>query len=851
MTMSRERTLIITDAAGQAQFSTPDIHQEGHSPWLLVTEIAPRNHALPADQLCIIIEPVEISPRAASVGAGVIAAIRDIYASSEVTDPLTALTTAIDAANLALYQQNLSTTPGHRVLLGLTCLVVRGQSLLICQVPPTQLILSQGGTPTALPELVTWTRDYQPHTRDDRQGLGATEVATPHLFRATLEDGDLITLCTSNIARHLAAPEANLAPLLDIDPIAAVEFMVGLAEQHSLTAAYATTIIPVLTDEAAYPATDYPAATADDDYDTRPSAYTSTGEGEGWFERNLREMRQRSKIIAWPRFGDRRDRAHEDSYDRPVDDNDDLRDALEESAADERSISAISLTSEQAHREIYDDADQDDGWDDVPYPEAPAPQPPRQQRTYQDTHGAQRAEAAYTEPAEEIDDIEDSLDELLPSRRRRRVNPFQTIGSIVALPLLGVGTIVEKLTPARGRRRDDRYLEDGHKRVWPIGSLERYQSGGLPFGRALPVILFVGLVIFIGVLLISLRNHQARVEQASFDGALTKVVQAREAATALPDRQAAHLQLLVLPAALKAIPAVDKPGRQDRIANEAAAINAALDQVDGVHRLAPAVVSLLAPLPMVAGGTGPRPQIVVGGGKPYLFYNGTVYLAAGKSTPTKILTKGDAISGTAIGTLLGITWREDSLFAYTETQGFVRDKAGAWTALPLAANGRKATAVDSFGGNLYLLETERGQIVKYNAGAYNQSPQPWSTSKVNADLNLAVDFTIDKDIYALLSDGRVLDLYQGDVKSTLTPSVIPPLAGPAAIASTTDGKWLYILDAREGRIIRMGRDGTQVSVYKPAVDAKTLTGAREIAADEATNTLYLLTDEGLVSVRLP
>jgi hypothetical protein len=837
MTMSRERTLITTDEAGQAQFVTPDVHQEGQSPWLVVTEVRHRARNLPVDQLCVIVEPVERSPRAASVAAGVIAAIRDIYASSEATDPLNALTTAIDAANLALYQQNLSTTPGQRVLLGLTCLVVRGQSLLICQVPPTQLILSQGGTPTALPELVTWTSDYQPHTRDDRQGLGATEVAAPHLFRAALEDGDLLTLCTSNIARQLATPGVNFAPLLDTDPVAAVEFLVGLAEQHGLTAAYATTIIPAITEEI-YPA-DYP-ADADDDYDTRPGASADTGEDEGWFERNLREMRQRSKIIAWPRFGDRRRRADSDEYADTVEASDNLRDTLEESAADERTISAISLTSEQAQREIDEDADQDDGWDDVPYAEDHAPQPSRQ-----------RAGMAFSGAIADFEDRGDPLDELLPSRHRRRANPFQAIGSVIALPLLGVGTIVEKLAPTRGRRRDDRYLDDGHRRVWPIGSLERYQSGGLPFGRVLPLILLVGLVVFIGVLLVSLRNHQARVEQASFDGALAKVTQAREAAIAQPDRQAAHLQLLALPAQLKAIPAADKPGRQDRIADEAVAINAALDQVDGVQRLTPAAVNLLAPLPSVAGGTGPRPQIVVGGGKPYLFYNGTVYLADGKNTPTKILTKGDVVGGTTIGTLLGITWREDSLFAYTETQGLARDKAGTWTATPLAANGRKATAVDSFVGNLYLLETERGQIVKYSAGAYNQSPQPWSTSKVNADLNLAVDFTIDKDIYALLSDGRVLDLYQGEVKSTFTASVIPPLTGAAAIASTIDGKWLYILDAREGRIIRMGRDGTQVSIYKPATDAKTLAGAREIAADEGTNTLYLLTDEGLVSVRLP
>ncbi len=841
MTANRERTRIITGEAGQAEFSTDDAQGEGRSPRLLVAEVASSERGASKDQLCVIVESVEHSPRAASVGAGVVKAIRDIYTASAARDPLTALTTAIDAANLALYQQNLSTTPGHRVLLGLTCLLVRAEEVLICQVPPTQLILSQGGVPITLPDLATWASDYQPHARDDRQGLGATEATAPLFFRATLEDGDLITLCTSNIARLL--PEGSaLGPLLADDPVAAVEFLVDLSEQHGLATAYATSIAPTITEGAGYP-TSHHGSESDDNEPTTLADDGEATEDEGWFGRNLREMRERSRIIPWPRFGERHTRPQSARAEAVSDDGSTLRDALESGTDDERTISAMSIPTGHLRPEFETRAEGDEGdegWEED-YVEAP-----------QRHHQRVVAQTANSAPRGVRGTEHGPLDDILPSRRRaHRANPFGALGSLVALPLLGIGTIVERVLPSGGRRRDDRHLDDGRKRVWPLGGLERYRAGGLPFGRALPLILLVGLLVFVAVLLVSLRNHQARVEQARFDGALAQVAQAREAASALPDRQAAHVQLLALPEQLKNIPAADKPGRQERIAAEAAAINAARDQVGGIQRLAPDAVNVLGALPPGALAVNARPQIVVGGGKQYVFANGTVYLADGRGTLTKILVKGDLIGGTAAGALLGIAWRETNLFAYSETQGFVRDNAGAWTMSPLAANGRKATAVESFVGNLYILEAERGQIIKWAAGAFNQSPQPWSSSKTNADLNLAVDFTIDADIYALLSDGRVLDLYQGEVKATLSPAVVPPLAGATAIASTLEGKWLYLLDAREGRIVRMGRDGTQITVYKPAPDAKTFTNAREIAVDEKANTAYLLTDDGLVSVRLP
>ncbi len=865
MTISRERATISTVAPGQAQFTTPLAGGETHGGWILVGTVARRGAAAPPDRLYLIAEPVGAVPRIPAIGPGVLAAIRDIYGSSKHQDPATALTMALDTANLALYRQNLTTTPGRRVILGVSCLIVRDDEVLICQVPPTQLLLSQGGTPIALPELASWQRDYQPHARDDRQGLGATETVAPLLFRATLESGDLLTLCTSNLARLLAesaSPEA-LGPLLGTDPDAAIALLAELADRHGLTAAYATTVAPFVTDDArnADEADDARGDTTDPAtraaWEDRPEEGDDAGEtgAGGWFARGLRGLRERASSLPWPRRARPRQVPPEAPSNAAQDREDGvaLREALEDDHDDGRPISAFSLRPNHARDTVAPaETDDDDGWDDEP-----SPAYREQERHHGEVRDEPQRAIEREERAEDDGDTDDDdadpyarRQEAAP-RRPRRTSPRQVLGSLLTLPLLVLGTIAERISPPGGRRRGVGYLDRSRNRIWPLAGLVRYRSGGLPLGGKMPLLVLGGIVILVALLLLSLRNYQITAERARFDTALATITDTRVAAQSSPDRQAAHLQLLALPTQLSAIPAADKPGRPERIAAEGAALAAALDQVDGVQRLPTTAIQLLAPLPTGAANAVARPQIVVGDGKQFVLHNGTVYGVDGRGALAKILAKGDTLSGVGVSAILGIAWRVDSLFAYTETQGFVRDGAGNWSPLPLSAGGRKVTAVDSFGGNLYFLEAERGQIVKYAAGAYNQAPQPWSSSKTNVGLTAAIDMTIDTDIYALLADGRVLDLYQGEIKATHAPTVVPPLAGAAAITTATNGKWLYIADQREGRIIRLGRDGTQLGVFKPADGAKSFSGAREIAIDEATNTAYLLTDEGLLSVRLP
>ncbi|MFN8537221.1 MAG: hypothetical protein U0232_07060 [Thermomicrobiales bacterium] len=779
------------------------------------------------------------------MGAKFIAAIRDVYAASTHDDPIVALTAAIEAANDALYHSNRSTAPGLRVVLGLTCLVLRNQDLIICQVPPTQLLLAQNGAPVVLPSFDTWRADYQPHAAGDQQGLGATETATPLLYRAVLEEGDLIVLCSTNLARLLAtADEENLGPLLGSDPHEAAEFLRERAERNGLDPAYGVVIAPTPEASSATAARDdeYEVHDAQDSWDDEGDQPAGGRTGERWIDRSLREMRGWSQVIPWRRRGGGRIVP------------------LRPTRSEDQTVSDESEEPYPAARAVrYEDEQDEDPVEqyDASYHAATATDEIAEEDD-------EEAPNSYASTAADYPDYDEDDEEPQPPVRRQgqarvagrvaarpRGGILQALGAVVAFGFVVVGSALERVLPAGGRRRNERFLERSRNRVWPLGNLERHATRGPRVGRALPLIALVVVLVAGVVLTLSVRNQQIRSERQRFDNALAQIGQQREAALGSADKLAAYNQLLVLPDSLGKIPGAEKPGRPERIAAERTAIAAAVDQVAGVERLSAEMVQLVAAPPTAgSAGTG-RPQIVAHDGKQYALVGGTVYNVDPRAKAmTRILGKGDNVGGVSVGQVVGIVWRVDTLFAFTETQGFVLGGSG-WATTPLAATGRKATAVESFDGNLYFLEPERGQIVKFASGSYAQTPQPWSSTKATTDLSLALDFSIDRDIYILLSDGRILDYFQGEMKTSFAPTTVPPLAGANAITTAEEGRWLFLVDPKEGRIVRVGRDGTIAGIYKPADGGQSIAGARDIAVDGATGTVYVLTDAGVVSVRLP
>lgn len=815
------------------------------------------------DHLYIICEAVEGTRRATPLGATVMAAIRAAYSRADRSEPVPALVTAIHAANTELYTRNHRGAPDARVFLGVTCLVVRDAELFICQVPPTQALISQNGTVLALPELASWRDDYQPHsyTGPGPYGLGMHAEVEPQLYRTCLEEGDLLALVSSNLARILA--DERIDPLIGGDPAAACEYFRELATERGLDLAYAAAIAVHGPDTA-------PGTGLEDG----PPFVAEHGPTNG-----VRSGSGRDRVL--PR-GTRTARGRGSGRNlRAPDVNVDPSAGKHDPRVGDSGGQRIEVRSDEAAPDVFA------GLRPVPVPattrvpSGPAVPVYRSVRPLVsagdngDIKHGREVESLTPEwldehADDEDDDESDELDEFIVSEELQRVRPTAGAVEVHETPRGGVAArevqfaaptdpvaagwaLVETLgQPPATWQPGDRTAAERVARPLPLGSLERWDRGLSRRARgALAIAVFLGLALVAIVGSYVARTVQANAANARFTAQVQEIATAREQAVASPDKQAAHDRLLALRQSLAALPVTGHARWQEQVAREAAALAGAIDTVDGVTRIEPSQIRVLAQGPVPGAANAARPRLVLGNGQLFVLRDGTLFMAdAGKQGYTRVLGRGDVVGGTPVGTLRGVVWRGDLLLAFDEAYTYARGTT-TWTAAPLAAKGLRPDAVDTFDNNLYLLTRDTGEIAKFAAGQYNSPPQVWANAKNSATLTQGIDLAVDKDIYLLLADGRVADLYQGAEKSVFTPAVVPPLTSATALDAAQGGKYLFILDAASGRILRLTRDGAPLAIYKAPPGATTLASATEIAVDEPANMAYIVTDTGLLAMQLP
>ena len=161
------------------------------------------------------VEPVEPSERGFELAARALATLHEAFAAAAALPPAAALTHAFAAANAALVAENRPASGcrwERRVYVGATAIAIAGRELTIAQVPPTQALVVQEGQLYGLPELASWCPCYVPATdRPEPDPLGYRDGTRPSLFRTRAAPGDLIVLCSTAIARHLARDAAAAA----------------------------------------------------------------------------------------------------------------------------------------------------------------------------------------------------------------------------------------------------------------------------------------------------------------------------------------------------------------------------------------------------------------------------------------------------------------------------------------------------------------------------------------------------------------------------------------------------------------------------------------------------------------
>ena len=228
--------------------------------------------------------------------------------------------------------------------------------------------------------------------------------------------------------------------------------------------------------------------------------------------------------------------------------------------------------------------------------------------------------------------------------------------------------------------------------------------------------------------------------------------------------------------------------------------------------------------------------------------------------------KSDLLFADTTGDIVGISTKDKSKFSYslqaygpatsvvggdTGTFGYTAKgvvtippkKTGASVAIQPDELWGDVTMIDTFAGNIYLLDQGNSEIWKYpilDTGFGTR--KRWFAAGITPDLSKVVDMRVTGDVWLLTSTGKILKYTRGapqkfSMAGFPAASVDDSLANPQAL--DVDGTSIYILEAGASRIDVFQDDGTYVKQYTADDFAK----ATDIAI--ADGKMYVLVPSGV------
>lgn len=128
-----------------------------------------------------------------------------------------------------------------------------------------------------------------------------------------------------------------------------------------------------------------------------------------------------------------------------------------------------------------------------------------------------------------------------------------------------------------------------------------------------------------------------------------------------------------------------------------------------------------------------------------------------------------------------------------------------------------AQAIATYSSNIYILNSEAGQVWRHSKTADLYAKGTSSISGDNATLRGAIDIAIDGSIYILQNNGQIAKFTQGIKDNSFSSRGIPEPSDqvlvPAGLFVSENTNYLYLLDKKENRIIKFDKSGNFLSQY--------------------------------------
>jgi hypothetical protein len=230
-----------------------------------------------------------------------------------------------------------------------------------------------------------------------------------------------------------------------------------------------------------------------------------------------------------------------------------------------------------------------------------------------------------------------------------------------------------------------------------------------------------------------------------------------------------------------------------------------------------------------------------------------------------LVQRAQQVATTVVGEIIDMTWmpastnRQASGLLILESEGLLEHSPkGNLTAVPIVGTEGwiLPVAVAGYDGNLYILDPQAGQILRYVRGpdGYTTPPEHYLSPDLKDILVGGIDMAIDGFIYVLYADGTVQKFEGGAPAPFEIMGIDRPLSNPTAIYTGPDHlvQFIYIADAGNQRIVQLDKDGRFVRQIRPREEESVpFDSLKSIFVDESANKLYFLDNQSLYIANIP
>ena len=230
--------------------------------------------------------------------------------------------------------------------------------------------------------------------------------------------------------------------------------------------------------------------------------------------------------------------------------------------------------------------------------------------------------------------------------------------------------------------------------------------------------------------------------------------------------------------------------------------------------------------------------------------------------PEQVVAKGMTVGKRQVGDLIDLVWVEagglrlKSALVALDRGGLIEyDPSFGPSAIAFDMTNVPPGVyrLDTYGGNLYLLDVARRQVWRYLPSTEGYPGQPESYFSASPPgIEKVIDMAIDGRVYLLEANGTLHKYLQGKEEPFTPTGLLTPIRQPVALAvdpAAENGSHVYVAALDGARVVQFAADGKYVRQVRAT--GSEFDAIEDLLVDERAGRLYVISGGRLYTTALP